>query len=278
MIQSLAWLNGKLTPLDSISINPQDRGFLLGDGLFETILAQNGKLVCFTAHWERLLHGATLFRLSIPYSAGQIQDAIDRTLLQNNLSNQQASLRLTLTRGVGPRGLLPPTPAQPMVMITASPYNPPSTPVRAILSDFHIDQFSPLTQVKHLGYQLPILARMEAHDQQADEALLFNHEGRLATATCANVFILKDNQIHTPPLSDGALPGVTRGVLLNSAKQNQLPLQVKSISSEEVLACDGLFFTNSLIGIRPCSSLEDRELVTDHVLVRHLQRVALGAD
>lgn len=269
------WYNGSFISQDSFFISSQDRGFLLGDGVFETILAIDGKPRHLKAHWERLLQGASLFRIPMPYSFDTILDATQELLANNNLSNQQASLRITLTRGSGPRGLLPPplSTVQPICLIAAFPYICPQTSVTAVTSQFRIDERSPLTQIKHLGYQLYLLAKLEAQDHHAEEALLFNYAENLATSTCANIFSIIGDQIYTPPLSDGARPGVVREALLSLSKKHGIPIHVQSVSANELSECQSLFLTNSLIGIRPCSQLDGRALNVNHVLIRKLTQL-----
>jgi branched-chain amino acid aminotransferase len=145
-----------------------------------------------------------------------IATAITDLLGANGLSD--AGVRLTLTRGPGPRGLAPPPETTPTLLIAAFALPPPAQPVRATIAQgTRRNERSPLSRTKALGYLDAILALREANERQADEALLLNTRDRLACATAANLWAVRDGHLFTPPLDDGALPGITRGLLLEIA-------------------------------------------------------------
>jgi branched-chain amino acid aminotransferase len=247
---TIAWLNGTLAPLDLARIDPADRGLLLGDGLFETLRAEHGSPEHAGRHLARLRAGAGIIDLQIPWQDEQLVGAMETLLAANGL--KQAAIRLTLTRGAGPRGVLPPAHPDPTCLITVSPLPPPPPPARVIIASVtRRNEHSPLARLKSLNYLDSILARQEAARNGADDALLLNTAGRIAEATAGNVFITLRGETFTPPVSEGALPGIARALLLESGAAAERPITVpelahahaayivNSLHRREIAALDG---------------------------------------
>ena len=208
------WFNDDLLPADRPIVTAQDRGLLLGDGLFETMQLRNGTVPFLANHLSRLEEGCRILHLPSP-DRSMIHAALGRLAAANSLTD--GSVRLTLTRGPGPRGLTPPaTPHTTLLITTApSPSHAPH-PVRLHISAQRRDRQAVLNRVKSLNALPSILARMEAQEQGADDALWLTHEGEIAEATAASFLALLDGQIITPPLSAGILPGISRARLLDA--------------------------------------------------------------
>ncbi|WP_332116173.1 aminotransferase class IV [Azorhizobium caulinodans] len=242
------WLNGALVDATAARVAPGDRGFTLGDGLFETIAVRDGMPLRLAAHLARLARGAEVIGLPLPtFDLSAIATAL---LAANGLTD--AVLRLTLTRGEGPRGVLPPETPQPTLLVTAAPMAAPAPPARLMLAQgTRRNEFSPLSGIKSLNYLDNILARQEAHRAGCDDALLLNTQGRLAESTIANLFVQRDGQLLTPPLSEGALPGVMRAeVVARGAVERPL-------TPDDVATAEEVFLTSSL-GLRSVRSFGDR--------------------
>lgn len=243
------WLNGALGDAQAARIAPDDRGFTLGDGVFETLRAADGAIVRLDAHLARLRRGADL--LSLPVPQVDFGTALRETLAANGLSD--GALRLTLTRGPAPRGVLPPANPTPTLLITAGPL-PPATPVRLVIARItRRNEFSPLSGIKSLAYLDNILARQEAAARGADDALLLNTQGRVAETSTANLFVVVDGRVVTPPVADGALPGTLRAELL---KHGALEAPV----TPELLATAQEAFVTTSLGIRSVNALDGRAL------------------
>lgn len=244
------WLDGALVAAEAARIDPGDRGLTLGDGLFETMLAVDGRVAHLEAHLRRLRAGAALLRLALPPLDWPA--VLAATLEANGLT--RAALRLTVTRGVAARGLLPPTPPPaPTVLVTAAAPPPDPGPARCVVATItRRNEHSPLCGVKSLNALDNILAKLEASDRGADDALLRNTAGRIAESSLANVFAVKGGIAHTPPLAEGALPGIMRGAVMARCRVRETPLAV-----EDLARADEIFLTNSL-GIRPVVALDDR--------------------
>lgn len=258
------WLDGHVVNQEKARIAPSDRGFTLGDGLFETLLLKDGALHHLEAHLHRMFDGARVLGLAVPetdFAAAMLEVA-----QANGLST--AAIRLTLSRGSGPRGLLPPPDGRPTCLITAAPYGvlPPAHAI--IARSTRRNEHSPLSRIKSLNYLDNIIARQEAEGRGANEALLLNTAGRVSEATIANVFIRRGSHVVTPPVNEGALPGVMRAEMLRSGGEER-PLGI-----EDILAADEVFLTSSL-GIRPVARVEGRSF-TDHAAASDLQARLIG--
>ncbi|WP_413206216.1 aminotransferase class IV [Rhodospirillum sp. A1_3_36] len=247
----IVWLNGTLHPLKEARIAPNDRGLLLGDGLFETLRAENGAPLRQDAHLARLTRGAEV--LGLPLPALDWDAAFRATLAANDLT--RGSLRLTLTRGTGHRGLLPPAEPSPTVLITAAPPAPPMGPVRLIIAQStRRNEYSPLSGLKSLNYGDGILARREAQARGADDAVILNTAGRLAETTIATPFVLLGDRMVTPPLSEGGVAGIAREDILRAGLAEEAKL-----SLDDLKRTNGMVLTNSL-GIRWVHELEGAAL------------------
>ncbi|OFX12009.1 MAG: 2-keto-4-methylthiobutyrate aminotransferase [Alphaproteobacteria bacterium RIFOXYD12_FULL_60_8] len=247
---STVFINGRLVPFEDASIALNDRGFTLGDGVFETLRVRNGVPLRREAHLARLQSGSALLGIPCPTD---LSEAMDSVLAANG--HGEGVMRLTLTRGPGPRGLLPPDPPHPTVVIAVTPLPPPMPAVRAVIAETtRRNEHSPLCRCKTLNYLDNVLARLEAERHGANEAILLNTEGLLAETTVANLFVVKDGAVLTPRLSDGALPGVLRGVLIPALKARECGLTV-----EDLLTADEVFVSNSL-GVRPVLWVGERQI------------------
>jgi branched-chain amino acid aminotransferase len=258
----MIYLNGKFLPDNDAKIEPTDRGFLLSDGLFETIRVYEGQPFCLKEHWERLQKGAACLDLPIPLSFSEFEKIVQELLARSNLTDKNASLRLTITRGSGPRGLLPPVEQHPTVMLAAFPLLfHAHDAVSVSVSDIRRNEFSPLANIKSLSYLDNILARKKAVKNGFGEAILLNTTGNIAETTAANVFIVTDqNELVTPRLQDGALPGITRQVVLDLAKELKLSVTERAVSPDDLFSAREVFLTNSIIEIQSVNRINNRPI------------------
>lgn len=256
-------LNGQILDSAAANILVTDRGFTLGDGLFETIRVRAGRMQRLPAHIARLTRGAHL--LGIPMPDQDVLEALEMVRTANALDD--GVLRLTLTRGSGPRGVLPPANPEPTLLITPAPMAPLPPPARLIIATVtRRNEMSPLAGVKSLNYLDNILARQEAATRQTDDALLLNTQGRIAETSIANIFALIEGRLLTPPLQDGALPGVMRAAMLGQGAQEH------PLAPEDLAGAEELFLTSSL-GIRPVRELENSTFTSFTIAERLSQRV-----
>ncbi|MAA76425.1 MAG: hypothetical protein CML73_00105 [Rhodobiaceae bacterium] len=253
----MIWLNGNFE--DSGKISSSDRGFLLGDGVFETLYATGTGVVYFNQHWQRLISALDLIDINIPYSPNDIlrvcQELINHmhgeTDGENNNQLQPFVLRLSVSRGNGGRGLAINPDAQPTWFITAAPCPPPPKSVTLHVSTLCRPSDNLTSRIKSLSYMDNILARKEAIIAGADEALMLNEAGLVSCAAASNIFIFKNNNWITPPTSDGTLDGIIRGEILNMGKLDDAPIREESLTLAQVQEADYIFICNSLTGAVP---------------------------
>lgn len=241
------WLNGGLQEEDQARIAPADRGLLLGDGVFETMAARAGEVPALARHYARLCRGASLLRLPVALSQDDLAGIVREVLASNGLSD--AALRLTLTRGTGPRGLWPGEACSPTLLLTASAMPAPAPPARVMICSIRRDETSPLSTIKSLNYLPNVLARLEAAEQGADDALLLNQAGRVAEASAASLFVCLGGTWFTPAVSEGALPGVRRAMLLESGH-----IKEALLNPADLIKAQALCLGNAL-SLRPVAAL-----------------------
>jgi branched-subunit amino acid aminotransferase/4-amino-4-deoxychorismate lyase len=248
------WLNGRLVDADAARIAPSDRGFLLADGVFETMRAAAGDLVWLAGHLARLHAGAALLGIPVPLSNDAIAAGLRDLVRVNDLPD--GAVRLTLTRGPSTRrGLWPSDePATPTLLATVAPQSQPA-PARLILSGTtRRNEFSPLARVKSLAYGDAILARREALAAGATDAVLLNTRGNVACCTVGNIFMRDERGWATPPLGDGPLPGLARARVLNVTGAAE-----RTLTAGDIAHAREVIVTNSL-GITRVSHFEGRAL------------------
>ncbi|MCB9989538.1 MAG: aminotransferase class IV [Rhodospirillales bacterium] len=245
---SIVWFNGTILPRQEAVISTTDRGFLLGDGIFDTMLATTGKPVYAAKHIDRLFDHAAVLKIQPSFTKNEIETAIAILLQKNELQNETAALRITITRGPGPRGLSLPDREQPTVLITAGAYAPPpDKPLTAIIAQtVRRNEGSPLSHIKSLNYGDNILALNEAREKGADTALMMNNAGYVCCAVNGNIFIEENDRLYTPPLSDGVINGIMRSKIMKDRKVTE-----ESLTPERVINARGVWTTNSLIGMKP---------------------------
>lgn len=242
-------VNGILMDAAEARIDPADRGFTLGDGVFETIAVRRNAVRHLAAHLARLRSGADLLGIPLPGDDNHIANMIGATITGNRMT--EGVVRVTLTRGPGARGLATPAHSKPTLVITVAPLPPPPEAAKIIVAKTtRRNEHSPLSRIKHTNYLDNILARREAEAADADDAVLLNTAGKVAESTVANIFILVDSFLLTPPVADGALPGIMRAeaIKLARAEERTIPVDLLMRSSE-------VFLTNSL-GVRPVTHID----------------------
>ncbi len=237
-------------------IPTDDRGLLLGDGLFETLLAVDGRMAHWAAHWARLTAGCATLGLPLP-DEFQTRVACTNALATALLNKGRAAVRLTLTAGSGGRGLERPQAITARVFVTVAPA-PEAVLAPAALAVSHVrrNDGSPASRLKSLAYLDNVLARREALAGGADEALMLNTRGEPACASAANLFWIMGGKLATPALECGVLAGITRARVIDQAKRQGIDVVEGRFTLDALKACQGAFITNSLIGLRAVSRLD----------------------
>jgi len=245
------WFNGALQSSRGL-IDADDRGFLLGDGAFETIAVFDGRPAFLRRHLKRLKSGLEILHISPPQALDSVGDVIGDLAKANNIDGDAAA-RITISRGPGPRGLGAPNPRDLNISFAVS-VAPAAlarqSPSKIMISKRRRFTGSSFAGFKSIGnYGENILALDDARNAGADDAILLNEKGGLACASAANIFMIgADQTVATPRLADGAMPGIVRGVLLEAARAHGVEIIEREIAPGE-LAGAALFLTNSLIGL-----------------------------
>jgi len=251
------WLNGAFQE-DRKAIKINDRGFLLGDGLFETFYVENGQAFEYDAHLNRLFASLKILDIQCPYTIEDLKQSIDACLMENGIS--LGSLRLTVTRGTGPRGLLPPENCDVTVLITCvggQMKRHDFPPVSLMVSSIRRNDTSPTSQLKTIGGYLDnILALQEAKSRGFDDAILLNTKDHIACTTSANIFLKLDGIWHTPAQEDGILSGIYRDEFIQEQANAAQPVIEQSLTLDDLKRAEQIMLTNSLIGKRLVHEVE----------------------
>jgi aminodeoxychorismate lyase len=257
--QNQVWLSGEFVPESVARLSAFDRGCLYGDGLFETIRVFDGRIPLFDRHLARLEEGLRVLRFQARPKAADLRLAADQLRRRNEVS--EGVLRLQVTRGIGSRGYSPRGVGAPTILLSTHPL--PLTMARGwrvMAASVRVWSGSPLNRVKSTSKALHVLARGEADDQQADEALLLNERGELVEATAANLFWIRDGCLVTPPIDAGALPGITRAEVMRLAGGLGLSVTEMAASPADLFEAEGVFLTNSVRGVVTVGELDGRPL------------------
>ncbi len=255
-MKEIFYLNGKLIPREQAKISVLDYGFLYGYGLYETVRAYEGKAFRLDNHLARLKFSGE--RLGILIHTALIREAVNEVIKANGF--HQTRLRISVSAGEGTMVPNIDSCERPTVAVLASEYQPPAPEkyqqgYKAIISSIRRNSLSPVTYLKSANNIENMLARREAKDARADEALFLNEKGSLTEAAGCNVFLVSDGILKTPKFEAGILPGVTRVVVFELAAQLGIKVKEVNIKLEQLLSADEAFLTNSLIEIVPLTKV-----------------------
>ena len=252
----VVFLNGQFLPVAQAVVPVNDRGFMYGDGLFETLRVVNGKPFRMAQHLERMTRGADFLRIKPPFTPKELEKIAGQLIEQNQMPD--AILRVTLTRGPGTRGYTPNGESQPTVVMSLHPAPSLEKTVEwsLVTSSFRIPASDALSSFKTTSKILHVMARAEAAEKGADEALLINTNGEVAEAASGNLFWVYQDKICTTPTGRGVLPGITRAIVLEICQMLGLPTNKRVIKPEALRNSQGIFVTQSAFGIVPINSFD----------------------
>lgn len=243
------YMNGKLVPLKDAKVSVFDHGLLYGDGVFEGIRAYNGRVFMLEAHIDRLFRSAQAIVLKIPMTKVALMRAVVATCKANHTLN--GYVRLVVTRGIGTLGLNPFSCRKPQTIIIADKiqlyskelYDQGLRVVTAGSLRNHSESLSPC--IKSLNYLNNIMAKIEAINSGVEEVVMLNPQGNVAEASGDNIFIFKGNQLLTPPISAGALEGITRDVVMDLARQRGYDVREITLTRYDLYNADEMFLTGT---------------------------------
>lgn len=260
------WFEGQLVDQEKAVVSVYDHGLLYGDGVFEGIRAYGGKAFELDAHIRRLFDCAKAIRLTSAFSPEQIKSAIYETMKANGFSD--CYFRPVISRGSGDLGIDPKKAPKSVTFIIADqiamyPQDMYDKGIRVVTSSWTRNFINATsTRVKSLNYLNNIMAKQEASDHGAHDALVLNHLGHVSELSAANIFVVRDGVLSTPPFIDGALEGITRRVILELAAKHGVSAGEKSMSRFDVYTADELFATGTGVEVMPITMVDQRSIGT----------------
>jgi len=257
------WVDGRIEPAEAAVLTAFDRGFQLGDGVFETLRARGGRPTELSEHAARMRRSATGLSIALPDDLETLlARAIGELLAAEGLAGPDgdASVRITVSRGpFFGRGLLPPD-ERPTPTIVVQAWPVPPTPVSHLERGLHLiasavrrDPENPLNALKTISRADYVYARIEARAAGADDALFLTIDGYLSEATSANVFIVRGDELATPALACAILPGTTRDWILRWGGSVGLEVTEGLLTTRDLYDADEAFLSSSVAGILPVS-------------------------
>lgn len=250
-------INGKVSQGGAVS--PDDRGFLLGDGLFETIPLYGGAPLALDLHLERMERAAREMGIEPPFGLGEITDAVAGLASQNSVERGVA--RLTLTRGAGPRGYGVKGCDRPFWVLTCRPYEPMTDDrwakgLRLKVAPITKNPASPVSRLKTTSALERVMMAKEAAEAGADEALALTTDGFISSCAAANIFWVGGGKLYTPSADCAILPGVTRRIVTGLAGDEKIGVSEGRFEPEVLRSAEEAFITNSLMEIVPVARVD----------------------
>lgn len=269
----IVFLNGEFVPEERALVSVFDRSFLYGDGLFETMRVTRGKPFRWTQHLARLRGGADFLGLKLPIGDEALEKSAAELIARNQAP--EASLRLTVSRGVGVRGYSPKGANKPLVVMMLHPLAEASTANPAcwklVTASFRLPAGEKLAQFKTANKLTQVLARAEAEAAGADEALLLNTDGFVVEGASSNLFWIQAGVVCTLPLESGVLAGVTRAVVIELCRARGWRVAEVLVPPGELRQAAGVFVTLSTLGVVEAGEL-DGQMLPRSPLVEQLRR------
>src|SRR5215468_4878501 len=260
------FLDGKFCGEKDAKVSVFDHGLLYGDGIFEGIRAYHGRVFKLKEHIDRLFYSAKALLLDVPLTHEQMMKAVVDTCRQNKI--RDGYIRLVVTRGAGTLGLNPNRCKNPSVIIIADKIQlyPPELYKRGMdivtvptTRNLH-SALNPA--IKSLNYLNNILAKIEANNAGCEEAVMLNAEGFVSECTGDNLFVVRNGTLATPPLSAGALYGITRQVVIELAGELGIPVSEPNLTRYDLFNADECFLTGTGAEIVPVVKIDGRVIGT----------------
>jgi branched-chain amino acid aminotransferase len=261
----MIYIDGKYYPKSEAKISVYDHGLLYGDGVFEGIRAYNGIVFKLKEHIDRLYKSAHPIFLKIPLTKELLSEAVLETLKKNNLKD--AYIRLVVTRGVGDLGLDPRKCPKATIIIITEPLlqlhsaEKVENGINTVITWVKRNPVDTQThEMKSLNYLNSILGKIEANNIGADEAICLDKTGYVCEGVGENIFIARDGKLATPPLSSGALDGITRTLIIRLAKKLGIEVIERNITPNELFTADEVFFTGTAAEVAPIREVNKRAI------------------
>lgn len=253
-LPSQIWINGRLMAIAEARVSPLDHGFLVGDGVFETLVGRGGKPFTPTRHWKRLVASCEAMGMTPPEFDLYVQ-AMHEVMEANGITD--ARIRVTLSSGDGPLGSDRGSSATTMTVV-ATPLKPWPPTETAVTLPWTRNERDALAGIKSVSYGGNVRALAFAHEKGAGEALFANTRAELCEGTGTNVFVVVGNLVRTPPLASGCLAGITRGLVLEACQAAGIAVEECALHESVLNTCDEAFLTSSTRDVHPLAQIDQR--------------------
>jgi len=264
----LVWVNGRRVEPGAPHLSVFDRGFTLADGLFETVRVYGGVPFRLDRHLARLVAGAGVLGIPVPHA---VDAMVHRAVgVAHAAGASDLALRITLTRGAGAPGVAPPREAAPTIVIALQELPARAVPLLdaglvAQIARARRNEHAASAGLKTLSYTDGVLALAAARAAGADDAIFLDTAGHVSEGTASNVLVRRGGELLTPPVSCGALPGITREAVLELAPHAGLSVAERPVTPDELLDADEVLLTSSLREIAPVVRIDGRAIGTGAV-------------
>lgn len=256
------FINGKFISRGTAAISIDDAGFLYGDGIFETIRSYQGNPFKLEDHIDRLLYSLKQLKYSTYFDKTYIKSAVYELLSKNKLSQNNAYIKIIVTRNGYGQKFHYDLQIKPNIIIIAK--NIDSYPdeyykngIKIISSDLKRSATgNDLNKFKLLNYFENIYVRNEAYSRQSFEGIFLTEDRLILEGSMSNIFYVKNGTVFTPPLTQNILPGITRQVVINLCRENNLEVSEREISYSDITKADEIFLTNSVMEIMPVKEID----------------------
>jgi len=257
------FFNGKTIPDTEGCISPDDRGFLYGDSIFETLRTYNKKPFKLAEHLERMRCSAEKLKILPVYTNAEISESITNLLEKNSV--QDAYIRITLSRDTGNNGLGINDNLKSTILIQVKSFMPYERKLydegmSLIVSRHRRSTSCPISSHKTTNLLTSILLKEEAKRKSANEAIVINTDGYVAECVVSNIFMVNNGSVITPSLDTNILPGITRETVLDICKNSGIPAREEFLKIESLIKAEEVFITNSLMEIMPVSRIGDYQI------------------
>ena len=266
-VQARVYVDGRITTPEKARLPVLDRGFLYGDSVYEVFWWHRGALIQAEEHFERLRESARRLYMPLPMPTADLEDAIAETCAAAGAGEQDdANVRLVITRGEGPMGLrLLDDPACRVIVVVSPAARPSEAQFEAglrmaLVSRLRISRRALDPGAKTGNYLNNVLALHEARLADADDAIMLNAAGEVTEATTSNVYIVSDDRLLTPPLDAGILKGTSRTRLLRMAPRDGLPAEERTLMPSDLITADEVLVSSSVRGVMPVTAVDGKPI------------------
>ena len=262
----MIYLNNKLVPKAKAKISVFDHGFLYGDGIYETLRAYKGVVFMVDEHIERLFRSASMIGLKIPKTHEGIKSAIYKTIRKNG--HKDAYIRISISRGAGPIGLDPELCAKPTIVIISNlfkeyPRKYYQQGVKICIANVRRNFKHALNpKIKSLNFLNNILAKIESKNRGAFEAIMLNYKDYITEGTITNIFFIKNNILYTPETDVGILDGITRKIILGTAKGMGIKTKEGKFKRNDIYSAKEIFISNTTMEVMPVTEIDNIKIGT----------------